>query len=150
MLFNRFSNAIDSINNAGKNAKPEAGHIRKNTKIEGYGEMIAVDNNVLTEMVNAIVREINPEQVIVFGSHARGDAKTDSDVDLLIIEREPFGNGRSRRKEIARIRKILSGFRIPKDILVYSIEELNKWKHSINHVISYSLREGKLFYEKRY
>ncbi|MFZ4703922.1 MAG: nucleotidyltransferase domain-containing protein [Candidatus Methylumidiphilus sp.] len=47
-------------------------------------------------MVDIIVREADPEQIILFGSRARGDARPDSDVDLLIIESEPFSVQRSR------------------------------------------------------
>ena len=37
----------------------------------------------IDRMVERIVQKFNPEQVILFGSQARGDAGPDSDVDLL-------------------------------------------------------------------
>jgi predicted nucleotidyltransferase len=40
---------------------------------------------VITEMVERIVREFQPEKIILFGSHARGDAHKWSDVDLLVV-----------------------------------------------------------------
>lgn len=49
------------------------------------------NEHVLQEMVNVIIAEVDPEQIILFGSRARGEARPDSDVDLLVIEREPFG-----------------------------------------------------------
>ena len=42
--------------------------------------MIEVTDKVLADMVLAIVREVDPEQIYLFGSHARGDARKDSDV----------------------------------------------------------------------
>ena len=36
-------------------------------------------------MVKRIVKRFQPKQVILFGSHARGDAGPDSDVDLLVV-----------------------------------------------------------------
>jgi len=36
-------------------------------------------------MVRRIVRQFRPERVILFGSHARGEAGPDSDVDLLVV-----------------------------------------------------------------
>ncbi|MFM7289713.1 MAG: nucleotidyltransferase domain-containing protein, partial [Planctomycetia bacterium] len=39
-------------------------------------------------MTRAVVAAVHPEQVLVFGSHARGDATADSDVDLLVVEKE--------------------------------------------------------------
>jgi predicted nucleotidyltransferase len=110
--------------------------------------MITVTEQVVDEMVQAIVREIDPEQIFLFGSRSRGNARSDSDVDLLIIERQPFGPHRSRWQELARIRRALSAFRVPKDILVYSSDEVAKWQHAVNHIISRGLREGKLLYER--
>ena len=45
---------------------------------------------LLRQMVETIVREAAPEVIILFGSRARGDARPDSDVDLLVVETEPF------------------------------------------------------------
>ena len=46
----------------------------------------AADSSLLAEMTRAVVETVNPEQVLVFGSHARGDATAESDVDLLVVE----------------------------------------------------------------
>ena len=110
--------------------------------------MIVVTEAILDEMVDTLVQEIAPEQIYLFGSRARGNARPDSDIDLLIVESEPFGINRSRRQELARIRRALSLFRVPKDILVYSRDEIAQWQHAVNHIISRCLREGKLLYER--
>jgi predicted nucleotidyltransferase len=110
--------------------------------------MIEVTDEVLADMVAAIVQEISPDHVYLFGSYARGDARKDSDVDLLIVVREPFGPGHSRFQEINRIYRELSSFRVPMDILVYSSEEFAKWRHSINHIVGRCYREGKLLYAR--
>ena len=99
-------------------------------------------------MVHAIVREADPDLIVLFGSRVSGQATPDSDVDLMVVERAPFGPGRSRRKELLRIRNALSPFRVPKDILLYSLEEVEKWKGSLNHVLADILREGKRLYER--
>ena len=56
--------------------------------------MITVTNEILERMVEAIVREVDPEEIWLFGSRARGQAREHSDVDLLVIEREPFAEGK--------------------------------------------------------
>jgi predicted nucleotidyltransferase len=99
-------------------------------------------------MVEAIVRGVDPEEIWLFGSRARGEAAPDSDVDLLIIEREPFGPNRSRLNEINRVREAVSAFRVPKDILVFAVKEVAYWQDSINHVISKCFREGRLLYAR--
>lgn len=109
---------------------------------------LEVTDQVLAEMVRAIVREVDPERIILFGSRARGEAGPDSDLDLMIVERERFGEKRRRWEELGRIRNARSGFFIPKDILVFSQDEIAKWQNSINHIIATSLREGKVLYER--
>ena len=56
--------------------------------------MTKTTDALLDRMVKAIVDEVAPEQVILFGSRARGDATADSDVDLVVVEAAPFGPGR--------------------------------------------------------
>ena len=110
--------------------------------------MTRVDDALLERMVQVIVDEVDPEQVILFGSHARGDARTDSDVDLVVVESTPFGENRSRGVEETRLWRALASFHISKDILVYSRDEVDYWRDSLNHVLARALREGKVLYER--
>jgi len=111
------------------------------------GLMMKVSEEVIDEMARQIVRTVDPERIVLFGSRARGEGNDSSDVDFLVVEREPFGEDRSRRQEAARIWRCLSGFRVPKDILVYSVSEMAQWKDSAHHVIARALREGRVLYE---
>ena len=110
--------------------------------------MTPVTDELLDQMVRAIVEAVDPEQVILFGSRARGDAREASDVDLVVVESEPFGKTRSRRLEAVRLWQALSSFVVPKDILVYSLDEVALWRDSLNHVLAQALREGKVLYER--
>lgn len=105
-----------------------------------------INNELLEQMVQVIVREANPEAVILFGSRARGDAQPDSDVDFLVVEREPFSPQRSRRAEFFRISMALRHFPCSKDILLYSKEEFDHWKDSLNYVVGRAVREGRAMY----
>lgn len=102
----------------------------------------------LMEMVRTIVRETDPEQIILFGSRARGEARPDSDVDLIVIEREPYGRNRSRRLRAAKLYVALMRWPVPKDILLYTQEEADRWKDSLNNVLARALREGKVLYAR--
>jgi len=110
--------------------------------------MAEVTEQVLTGIVDAIVREVGPEQIVLFGSLARGEGTNDSDIDLMVVERDAFGPERSRRREAARIREALRGVRAPFDILVFSRHEVEEWRSSLNHVIARALREGRVLYER--
>ncbi len=106
------------------------------------------DDRLLQRMVAAIVDAADPEQVILFGSRARGDARTDSDYDLVVIEANPFGPDRDRHAEAVRLLRALTGIEAAADILVYSRDEVEYWRDSLNNVLARALREGKLLYER--
>lgn len=103
---------------------------------------------LLEQMTKAIVQAVAPEQIMLFGSRAKGSARPDSDIDFLIVEAEPFGINRSRRQEATKVWKALGPFGIPADVLMFSAEEVAKWQHSRNHVISRAILEGKVLYER--
>ena len=111
-------------------------------------KQVKVTDALLRQMVKVIVDEADPEQVILFGSYARGDASADSDVDLVIVETDPFDESRDRRAEVVRLSWALADFPVPKDILVYSSEEVEYWRNSVNNILARALREGKVLYER--
>ncbi len=106
-----------------------------------------VTEELLREMTAKIVREVNPRKVVLFGSHARGTARPDSDLDFLVIEDGPFNAQRSRRAEMARLWMLFPDVRVPIDFLVYSSEEVAKWEASKNHVIHHAISDGRVLYE---
>lgn len=106
------------------------------------------EDTLLRQMVEVIVQEVDPESIILFGSRARGDARPDSDVDLLVIEREPFTVQRSRRKEILRLSMALRHLPVAKDILIYSRDEFDYWRDSLNHVVGRASREGRVLHAR--
>ena len=110
--------------------------------------MVAVTEQVLRRLVEAIVHEVDPERIYLFGSHARGNAGSESDVDLLVVQREPFGPGRSRVEETARVCRALRGILVPVDVLLFSEAEVADWQDSLNHVVGRCIREGRLLYER--
>jgi predicted nucleotidyltransferase len=109
--------------------------------------MIQATKELLSELVEAIVREVSPEKIFFFGSRSRGDNRKDSDFDLLIVEREPFGPTRSRWKEMTRIIHLAAALRIPADVLLYSTQEYEQWRNTKSHIISRAVHEGILLYE---
>ena len=110
--------------------------------------MIRVTDAIIGQMVRAIVDEVDPEQVILFGSRGRGDFTESSDVDLIVVEAEPFGFGRSRHRELLKLRRVVRPFRAAVDVLVYSCEDVAYWRDSLNYVLARALREGQVLYER--
>ncbi|MDP2759351.1 MAG: nucleotidyltransferase domain-containing protein [Sideroxyarcus sp.] len=113
-----------------------------------FADSFSNNEVLLRQMVETIVNEVAPETIILFGSRARGDARADSDVDLLVVETEPFSPQRSRRKEAARLYMALRGLAVSKDILLYSREEFEHFKNSPNHVVGRAHREGRVLHAR--
>jgi|SRR6266481_1497209 len=106
----------------------------------------ADENTLLQQIVDALRAAGQPERVILFGSRARGDARPDSDFDLLIVQ--PAQPGNSRWQELRVLRQALRRFPIAKDLLLFRPAEFDYWRESLNHIVGRSLREGRLLYER--
>lgn len=98
----------------------------------------------IQEMVRRIVEQFHPEKVILFGSHARGTAGPDSDVDLLVVM--PISG--SKFDKAVEIRIALRGLGIAKDVFVATPEEVERFREIIGTLIRPALREGKVLYER--
>lgn len=110
--------------------------------------MNTLTDETLHHIVRVIVREVQPEQVIMFGSRAGKSPGPDADLDLLVVQSEPFGRAHSRIREIARIERALSGVPVPTDILVYSRDEIERWRNEPGHVVAHAIEEGRVLYER--
>jgi predicted nucleotidyltransferase len=98
----------------------------------------------IARMVARIVKKFHPHQVILFGSHARGEAGPDSDVDLLVVM-EYEGTARDQGLEI---RGVLHDFFIPLDVIVTNPEDF-AWRKEIVGTIEWpAAREGMVLYAR--
>ena len=98
----------------------------------------------IREMVRRIVRGFDPEAIILFGSHARGAARPDSDVDLLVVM--PV-EGSKRQKQL-EIRLALHDVGVAKDILVTTPEDF-AWRKEVPGTVERpASREGKVLYAR--
>ena len=99
----------------------------------------------LREITDKIVKEFQPEKIILFGSYAWGEPHEDSGIDLLVV----MESNRPRIERQREVRRIIFGSPLAMDILVYSPEELEK---SINIKRNFFLedivRNGRVLYAK--
>ena len=91
---------------------------------------------------DAVVREFKPARIILFGSHARGEATRDSDVDLLVVMAH---RGHPTEKAIEIRRRINRSFAL--DLLVRSPAEINRRMRMNDWFIRELLEQGKVLYE---
>jgi predicted nucleotidyltransferase len=99
-------------------------------------------NGVLDEVVQRIVRVAAPERIILFGSAARGDARGDSDLDLLVVTRD----GQHRGQLTRQIYRSLIGVGVAVDVVVVTMNDIERYAESPALVIASALRDGRLLY----
>ena len=98
--------------------------------------------NWIEEFGRQVGREFGAQQIILFGSYARGLATPDSDVDLLVIG--PF-TGRSVDKSVEIRMKLRPTF--PVDILVRTPDKVQKRLDMGDNFMQDILKNGKVIYE---
>jgi len=100
---------------------------------------------IIREMVDRIVRGFAPEQVILFGSYARGEAGPDSDVDLAVIF--PRLEGRRIDKAV-QIRVALHAMGLAKDVIVLTSDDFDEQKDAVGTLGYILAHEGKVLYAR--
>ena len=103
--------------------------------------MANVNGKLLDEIVRRIVKVAKPEQIIMFGSAARGEMGPDSDLDILVVTACDH-----RRNTARKIRRELFGIGVPIDIIVAKPEDIERHRDSIGLIYRPALREGKVLY----
>lgn len=97
---------------------------------------------LLDDLVQRIVKAVQPRRIILFGSAATGQLGPHSDVDLLVIVRD----GVHRRRSAQTIYLSLAGLGIAKDIVVATETDVNQYGNNPSLVLYPALREGKELY----
>lgn len=98
----------------------------------------------ITEMVQRIVHVAQPEQVILFGSRATGTAQSDSDVDFLVV----MPLSKPRRRLEGDLHAAVASSELPKDIVVVTPEELERFRNVSGTVIRPALESGIVVYRR--
>jgi predicted nucleotidyltransferase len=97
----------------------------------------------LAEVVRRVVAVARPLRVILFGSAARGELTSDSDIDLLVVTREEVV---SQVAEAGRIYQALQGTMVPVDLLLISDSRLAAMASDPGYLYGQALREGVVVY----
>ena len=100
-----------------------------------------VDGRTIEEAARTLLAAAPGSKVILFGSHARGQADPRSDVDFLVVEPEV----KDAMGEEVRLREALGSVDFAVDVLVMSRRKFDYWKDTPNTLPYEVEREGKVY-----
>lgn len=98
--------------------------------------------NDIARLVTRIAREFRPERVVLFGSHASGTQRSDSDVDLLVVM--SFKGSRSRQAALIRAALPAS---VPIDLVVRTPAEVGEGMVRADPLAFEAMRHGRVLYQ---
>lgn len=101
-----------------------------------------INDPLVESVVQRIAEAIQPEKIILFGSKAKGTARQDSDIDLLIIKDAM----QSKRDLKLRIRRLFPHQNFSMDLFVLTTEEFQKQQRVANTIARSAVQEGKVCY----
>jgi len=102
-----------------------------------------VERDLTQEITRRILSVVPAQQIIVFGSRARGEASVGSDWDILVVA----ASDKPRYQRSPPLYGALSDLRVPLDVLVYTPEEIREWSQVESAFITTAVREGRVVYE---
>ena len=106
-----------------------------------------MDVNVplIDKIVPLIVSLVSPDQIILFGSYARGEHSSKSDIDLLIIKKD-LKNEREINNLLYRA-FFENKINIPIDLISIDYEKYNELNNKLGYVYKTIKEQGKILYE---
>jgi len=103
--------------------------------------MSPVDETLIAEAGRRLAAAAAPDsQVILFGSHARGEATSHSDVDFLVVEPEVDNEA----EESVRLHRTLRDLRVPADVIVISRDYAERWHEVRGGLVHAALTQGRV------
>ena len=94
---------------------------------------------LLQDVVAALVRAVDPEKVILFGSRARGDAAEDSDIDLFLEVKTGRDTGRLAEQSYRAIHRLKDRPPVGIDVVVKDTAYVERFSDSVGTVVRVSL-----------
>lgn len=100
--------------------------------------------STLENLVDILVREIEPDRIILFGSRARGDSNEQSDYDICVLK-----SGIVHRRKVAKhIYRLLYDINAPVDVIVDTPEHFDQLKNNRFLIYKEIARQGQIIYER--
>ena len=101
---------------------------------------VTVDDTLIAEAARRLAAAAPGARVILFGSHARGEAGPHSDVDFLVVEPEVSNEA----EESVRLLRRLRDLRLPADVVVVSRRYAEDWRDIRGGIVHAALSQGRV------
>jgi len=102
------------------------------------------NDHLIDDIVRRIVETAQPDKIILFGSRARGDARPDSDFDVLVIKE----SSEPRYRRSVPLYVALADLPAEVEVMVYTPEEIDEWRQVSQAFVTTAVREGTTIYER--
>ncbi len=106
---------------------------------------VTIDKATIQAVAQLIAQKFDPEQIILFGSHARGNAGSHSDIDLLVVLKS-LDDWPKRGNPIRRA--IGEKFVLPVDVIVTTPEHLSEQRNNPYSFVNTALESQEILYER--
>jgi uncharacterized protein len=107
-----------------------------------------ITNEQINLLKDVIVETMQPKKIYLFGSYANGIPNENSDLDILIeVEKSDLPKVK-RNLEVWTVMDSYKELHFPKDIFIFTTQEMNDWKDLKNSFINNALYQSKKLYER--
>ena len=103
-----------------------------------------ITDPIIDDAIQLLVRSFNPLKIILFGSRARGNARPDSDVDLLVV----MPDGTDRRATAVAMYRRLADVPFAKDVIVTTPRDIERRFDDVSSVLLPAMEQGMVLHER--
>lgn len=104
-------------------------------------------NKDIEKAKNTILKALDADQIILFGSYARGDYNKDSDIDLMVIIEGKIDR-KEKNKILDKMAIIFFENNLNVDFLIETKEDIEKYRNIIGTIIKTALEQGRILWKK--
>lgn len=101
----------------------------------------------IEKIKDIILKAVDAEQIILFGSYAKGDYNKNSDIDLMVIIEKKI-NRKEKNRILDKMAITFFENNLNIDLLIETKEDIEKYRNIIGTIIKPVLEQGRILWKK--